>query len=93
MNQNSFKKIQETKPLKILKETEKETRKTIITLILGGLGVVAALAWNDAIQSFFNTLFPKGSGLIGKFIYAIFITIIVVVFSSQLKKISEKDEK
>lgn len=85
--------IKEIKPLKEIKKTGEEMRKTMITLILGGFGLVAALAWNDAIQSFFNAFFPKGSGgLIGKFIYALIITIIVVIVSLQLKKISEKEE-
>ena len=66
----------------------------MITLILGGFGVVAALAWNDAIQSFFNAFFPKESGsLVGKFIYAAIITFVVVFVSLQLKKISEKNEE
>ena len=81
------------KALKEIKKTEEEVRKTIATLILGGFGVVAALAWNEAIQSFFNTFFPKGGGLVGKFIYAFFITIIVVLVSLQLRKISEKKEE
>jgi len=80
------------KVLTKIRETEREFRQTIVTLILGGFGLVAALAWNDAIQSFFNAFFPKSSGLIGKFIYAIIITLIVVVVSMRLKKIVEKEE-
>ncbi len=80
------------KHLKIIKEAERETRKTMTALILGGFGLVAALAWNDAIQSFFNAFFPKTSGLVGKFIYAAIITIIVVIVSSQLRRISEREE-
>jgi len=59
---------------------------------LGAFALVAALAWNDAIQTLFNTLFPKSNGLIGKFIYALIITVIVVVISLRLKKISEEKE-
>lgn len=77
---------------KTIKKTEEELRKTTITLILGGFGLVAALAWNDAIQSFFNAFFPKTSGLIGKFTYALIITFIIVILSSQLRRISEKEK-
>ncbi|OGZ17685.1 MAG: hypothetical protein A2Z78_00290 [Candidatus Nealsonbacteria bacterium RBG_13_36_15] len=62
------------------------------TLILGGFGLVAALAWNDAIQGLFNSLFTKGGGLVGKFIYALIVTFIVVIVSLQLRKVSEKKE-
>jgi hypothetical protein len=77
---------------KEIKETKKELKEKTVTLILGGFGVVAALAWNDAIQTFFNTFFQKGSGLIGKFIYAIIVTFIVVIVSMKLRAISEKKE-
>ena len=83
----------EARPLKILgEEAQKATRKTFITLILGGFGLVAALAWNDAIQGLLNELLPKQSGLIGKFFYAIVITLIVVILSSQLGKPSGKEK-
>jgi len=75
-----------------IKETKGEFKEKTITLILGGFGLVAALAWNEAIKSLFETFFPKESALIGKFIYAIIVTIIVAVVSSQLTKISQKKE-
>ena len=94
MVKRALRKIQEIKPLKEIKKTQEEFRKTTITLILGGFGLVAALAWNEAIRSFFDIFFPKGSsGLIGKFIYAFIVTIIVVIVSLQLRKISEKKEE
>jgi hypothetical protein len=77
---------------KEIKETKKELKEKTITLILAGFGVVAALAWNEAIKSFFDIYLPKSGGLVGKFIYAIIITLIVVVISRYLGKISEKKE-
>lgn len=74
------------------KETPKAVKEKMITLILAGFGLVAALAWNDAIQTLFNSLFPQGSGLIGKFGYALIVTLIVVIISLHLKRISEKKE-
>jgi len=64
----------------------------MVTLIVSSFGLVMALAWNDAIQSFFNIVFPKAGGLVGKFIYAILITVIVVSFSSQLKTFFDPTE-
>lgn len=77
--------------IKHIKSTEKEVREKMITLILGGFGLVAALAWNDAIQALFNQLFPKSNGLAGKFVYAVLVTVIVVIISLRLKKLSEQE--
>jgi formate/nitrite transporter FocA (FNT family) len=75
-----------------VEKVKKEFREKTITLILGGFGLVAALAWNEAIKTLFETFFPKKSELIGKFIYAIAVTFIVVITSLYLRKISEKQE-
>jgi hypothetical protein len=77
---------------KEIEETKRELKKQTITLILGGFGVVAALAWNEAIKSFFETFLPKENALIGKFFYAILVTIIVAILSSRLTKISKGEE-
>ena len=87
-----IKRIQGIEPLKTMRETEKEVREKMATLILGGFGLVAALAWNDAIQTLFSTLFPKSNGLAGKIVYAIIVTIIVVFISLRLKQISGQKE-
>jgi len=76
---------------KKVKETQKEIKEKMLTLILAGFGLVAALAWNDAIQALFKVVFPKSEGVIGKFIYAVIVTILVVVITLQLKKVSEKE--
>ncbi|MBL7150059.1 MAG: hypothetical protein ISS84_00285 [Candidatus Pacebacteria bacterium] len=75
-----------------MKKTEREFREKTITLILGGFGLVAALAWNEAIKSLFETFFKKNNELIGKFLYAMIVTVIIVVVSMRLKKIAEKKE-
>ena len=80
---------------RILTEIEvakKAAKERIVTLILAGFGIVAALAWNDAIQTLFNFLFPKNQELIGKFIYAVFVTIIVVIISLQLQRIFKENK-
>ena len=77
---------------KILNEIEKTkeaAKEKMITLILAGFGLVAALAWNDAIQTLFKSLFPTTQEIIGKFVYAFLVTLIVVIISLQLQKISK----
>jgi len=58
-----------------------------IGYILTALGLVAGLAWNEAIQGLVATLFPFGkNSVVAQFIYAIIITIVVVVVSARLAR-------
>ena len=76
----------------MFEEIKEEFKEKIATLILGGLTLVAALSWNEAIKSLIETIFPKKSSeLIGKFIYAIIITIFIVIVSVYLKKLIKKN--
>ncbi|HWS81631.1 MAG TPA: DUF5654 family protein [Rubrobacter sp.] len=48
-------------------------------LVTTALGLVAALAWNTAIQNLFDTVFGgSGSKLAGQFLYATLITLVVI---------------
>ncbi|MGC9031595.1 MAG: DUF5654 family protein [Minisyncoccia bacterium] len=76
---------------KEFKEIKKEFKRQTTSLFLNGLSFVAALAWNEAIKSLFEYLFPKRSEVIGKFFYAILITLIIVFVSLQLRKILKEE--
>lgn len=71
----------------------------VITLVTGAMGLVAALAWNDAIRKLFERIFgTQGSGdITAMFIYAIVVTATVVLVTYRLtrfaEKIKEKNEK
>ena len=58
----------------------------MVTLILGGFALVAALAWNDAIQTLFNKLFGTAGSLVAKFGYAILVTIVITIVSIRLSR-------
>lgn len=60
----------------------------ISALLTSGFGLVAALAWNDAIKALFETIPFKKTELWAKFAYALFITIFIVVFIYQFNRIS-----
>ncbi len=76
------------------KEIKKEVKQRVVGYIIAAFGLVAGLAWNDAIKSLIENLFPLGRNtLLVKFIYAILVTIIVVVISVYLIKFSEKKQK
>ncbi|MFL6286028.1 MAG: DUF5654 family protein [Pyrinomonadaceae bacterium] len=53
--------------------------QTMITLASAALGLVAALAWNEAIKETIVTLLGKDEGLLGLYIYAILATVIAIV--------------
>jgi len=82
----------------ISRDLKKELLKQMITLSTAGFGVVAALAWNDAIQSFvreyIDKYFSAGSGILSRFIYAVIITVIAVLVTYELTKmIKEKGDE
>lgn len=60
----------------------KKLLEQVITLFTAATGVMAALAWNDAVQALFNSLFPKGEGIKERFIFAIMITAVAVLITT-----------
>ena len=60
-------------------------------LITIALGLVAALAWNTAIQNLFTVIFGKaGNALIGQFVYAIIITLVVIFATIAVSRAAER---
>ncbi|MDD3774100.1 MAG: DUF5654 family protein [Patescibacteria group bacterium] len=59
------------------------------TLIGAALGLVAGLAWNDAIASAIKMIFPNdnASSLILKFVYAVTITIFIVILVFYMNRV------
>jgi uncharacterized transporter YbjL len=51
---------------------------TIAALMTAAFGLIAALAWNEAIKWAVDQVFPNSKGM-GLFIYAIIVTILAVV--------------
>lgn len=71
-----------------------EVRKKVAGYITAGFGLVAGLAWNDAIRSFIEELFPTAQNtIIAKFVYAFFITIVLVVISAYLVHMLKTEEQ
>lgn len=84
--------------LKILKEEtaklNEEVRKQVTGYILAGLGVVAGLAWNEAIKALIESIYPvSGSGLWIKFVYAAVLTVLIVIVSMYIVRRTQSEEK
>lgn len=60
------------------KKVRIELIEKLSTLITAAFGLVAALAWNSAIQNIFNLFFKNNSGLVAQIIYAVVVTVIAV---------------
>ena len=81
---------------KISKET-KEFKKQLsgksLDLLVAGFGLVAALAWNEAIKETVNVYikpyFGESSGVLSLYIYALFVTSLVVFFVYAIGKIKK----
>ena len=53
--------------------------QTMITLAAASLGLVAALAWNEAIKALIRHVLGEGESLVGLFVYAILATAVAIV--------------
>ena len=75
-------------------EIKKGIKNQTLGYLTGALGLVAGLAWNDAVKSLIEMLFPlNASSVWVKFIYAIIITIIVVLVGQYILKLSSEEEQ
>ena len=62
--------------------------QTVITLASAALGLVAALAWNEAIKAAMKELLGESEGLAALFTYAILATVIAVIVVLVLARIA-----
>jgi hypothetical protein len=75
-------------------ELRKEIKERTTGYILAALGLVAGLAWNEAIKALIEGFFPfSKDGVLIKFIYAITVTLLIVVVTVYLLKFTHKEEK
>ncbi len=60
---------------------KQEVMDKIAALVTAAFGLVAALAWNDAIKAIFKQVFGTDSAVGPMLIYAIMVTIIAVILT------------
>jgi ABC-type phosphate transport system permease subunit len=64
--------------------------KQLAALITTAFGLVAALAWNEAIQEIFRLAFGEQSGVWAMIIYAVVVTIIAVAVTIWIGRVAAK---
>lgn len=81
---------------KIIKESDElkiKFRSQIASYLTAAFGVVAGLAWNDAVKSLIEYLFPMGKDTVqAKFIYAVIITAVLVAVSIFIARLFKTEE-
>lgn len=71
-------------------KTRHAVLNTMTQLVTAAFGLVAALAWNDAVQELFKLYLTDGDSLPAKIWYAVLVTLIAVIVGLWLGKLKEK---
>jgi hypothetical protein len=70
-----------------------EVIEKVAALMTAAFGLVAALAWNEAIQAIFKTYISAGSGIWAMLFYAVIVTVIAVWATIKIGQMAEKAKK
>jgi len=70
-----------------------EVIEKIGALVTVAFGLVAALAWNGAIQAIFKKVFGTAEGIAPMLVYAVVVTIIAVVATLWVGRAAERVKK
>ena len=71
-------------------DMQKEVIEKIAALITAAFGLIAALAWNTAIQEIFRIIFGDQSGVLAMIFYAVVVTIVAIVVTIMIGRAAEK---
>ena len=68
---------------------KKAVLEQVSNLVTAAFGLVAALAWNGAIQEIFKTYYGEATGIGPMLTYAIVVTVIAVFVTIQVGKMAK----
>lgn len=75
-----------------MNDLQNEVKGRAMGYVSAALGLVAGLAWNDAISAAIDAAFPLSKDSVGiKFFYAVLVTVVVVILIKTLSRISPED--
>lgn len=69
---------------------KKEVIEKMAALITAAFGLVAALAWNDAIKAIFKQVFGTSEGVLPMLTYAVVVTVIAIIATIWIGKAADK---
>lgn len=72
---------------------KQEVVEKLAALLTVAFGLIAALAWNDAIKAIFAQVFGRPDALAPMITYAVVVTIIAVWATIKIGQVSEKTIK
>jgi hypothetical protein len=70
-----------------------EVIEKLAALITAAFGLVAALAWNEAIKAIFAAVVGAAQTIVALFVYAVVVTIIAVYATIKIGKIAAEAKK
>ena len=71
---------------------KKDVVEKLAALIVAAFGLVAALAWNGAIQAIFKQVFGTSEGVVSMLVYAIVVTVIAVIATIWIGKVQARSK-
>jgi hypothetical protein len=75
-------------------QIKEQMREKVISYVLAGFGLVAGLAWNEAIKELIDYIFPiSRNTILAKFIYASVLTLIFILISFYIMKLFRVKKK
>lgn len=82
-----------TLPSKSVTDLPLVVARQMLQLATSGLGLAAALAWNElvrtAIEEYIKPYVPQGGNLVSLLIYAVIVTILAVAVTLQLTRLAQ----
>ncbi|HEY8598928.1 MAG TPA: DUF5654 family protein [Thermomicrobiales bacterium] len=64
--------------------------QTMITLASASLGLIAALAWNEAIRATLRRVLGEDDSLVGLYTYAILATVLAIIVLLALARLAAR---
>jgi hypothetical protein len=72
---------------------KKDVIEKLAALITAAFGLIAALAWNGAIQAIFKQVFGTSDNITAMLVYAILVTVIAVIATIWIGKAEARVNK